>query len=278
MKTHSTIRALTFSEVEQLVDWARIEGWNPGLADAPALHAADPQGFIGCFVSGEMAAGISAVCYGSDFGFIGLYITQPDFRGKGFGRKVWDAGMAHLDGRTIGLDGVPEQQANYRSMGFEPAYETFRWSGSLAGSRDAEVAAITDGLVPAVLDYDQAFFPAERGTFLREWLKPPRAAMIIVCDGNVTGYAVCRKCHDGYKIGPLFAQTAADAQMLLSACAAEIGTETMHVDVPASQTEFSAYLKAHRFVKGFTTARMYRGPAPAVRMPGVFGITTLELG
>jgi GNAT superfamily N-acetyltransferase len=125
MKTHPTIRALTSFEVEQLVDWARIEGWNPGFVDAPALHAADPQGFIGCFVDGQMAAGISAVRYGSDFGFIGLYITRPDFRGKGFGRKVWDAGMAHLDSRTIGLDGVPEQQANYRSMGFEPAYETF---------------------------------------------------------------------------------------------------------------------------------------------------------
>ncbi|MBP2559357.1 GNAT superfamily N-acetyltransferase [Neorhizobium galegae] len=278
MKTHATIRALTSFEVGQLVDWARIEGWNPGLADAPALHAADPQGFIGCFVNGEMAAGISAVRYGADFGFIGLYITHPDFRGKGFGRKVWEAGMAHLDGRTIGLDGVPEQQANYRSMGFETAYETFRWSGSLAGSRDADVAAVTDDFVPAILGYDHGFFPAERNAFLAGWLKPPRAAMVIVRDGDISGYAACRKCHDGHKIGPLFAQTADDARKLLNACAAEIGNEIMHIDVPASQAEFSAYLQAHRFVKGFTTARMYRGPAPAVRMPGVFGITTLELG
>ncbi|KAA9385349.1 GNAT family N-acetyltransferase [Neorhizobium galegae] len=278
MKTHTTIRALTSSEVEQLVDWARIEGWNPGFSDAPALHAADREGFIGCFVDGQMAAAISAVRYGSNFGFIGLYIAQADFRGKGHGRKVWDAGMAHLDGRTIGLDGVPEQQSNYRSMGFEPAYETFRWSGGLAGSRDADVTAITDDLVAAILDYDQAFFPAERDTFLTAWLKPPRAAKVIIRDGNVCGYAVCRKCHDGYKVGPLFAQTVDDAQKLLSACAAEIGDETLHIDVPASQAEFSAYLAAHRFTKGFTTARMYRGPAPAVHMSGVFGITTLELG
>lgn len=278
MKNHTTIRALTSFEVEQLVDWARIEGWNPGFADGPALYAADPKGFIGCFVDGQMAAGISAVRYGSYFGFIGLYIAHADFRGKGHGRKVWDAGMAHLDGRTIGLDGVPEQQSNYRSMGFEPAYETFRWSGRLAGSHDADVAAITDDMVAAVLGYDQAFFPAERDTFLTAWLKPPRAAKVIIRDGNVCGYAVCRKCHDGYKVGPLFAQTADDAQKLLSACAAEIGDETLHIDVPAAQTEFCTYLEAYRFTKGFTTARMYRGPAPAVEMSGVFGITTLELG
>jgi GNAT superfamily N-acetyltransferase len=278
MINHPTIRALTTSEVERLVDWARIEGWNPGLADAPALHAADRQGFIGCFVDGRMAAGISAVRYGADFGFIGLYIAHPDFRGKGHGRKVWDAGMAHLDGRTIGLDGVPEQQANYRSMGFEPVYETFRWSGRFDGGPDAEVTAVTDGLLPAILAFDRNFFPAKRHAFLAEWLKPPRAAKVIIRDGHIRGYAVCRQCHDGYKIGPLFAQTVAEAQRLLNAFAAEIGNETLHIDVPAAQTEFCAYLETHRFTKGFTTARMYRGPAPLVQMSGVFGITTLELG
>lgn len=278
MNSQHSIRALASPEVEQLVNWARIEGWNPGLADAPALYAADRQGFIGCFVDGQMAAGISAVRYGSDFGFIGLYIAHPDFRGKGFGRRVWDAGMAHLEGRTIGLDGVPEQQANYRSMGFETAYETFRWSGSLEGSPDAEVAAIKDDVVPAIVGYDRSFFPAERSAFLAQWLKPPRNARVIVRDGHIRGYAVCRQCHDGYKIGPLFAQTTADAQRLLGAFSAELGNKTLHIDVPAAQTEFCAYLEAHHFTKGFTTARMYRGPAPAVQMSGVFGITTLELG
>lgn len=278
MNSQHSIRALASPEVEQLVDWARIEGWNPGLADAPALHVADREGFIGCFVDGKMTAGMSAIRYGTDFGFIGLYIAHPDFRGKGFGRKVWDAGMAHLDGRTIGLDGVPEQQANYRSMGFEPVYETFRWSGRITGETGADVVAVTDDLVPAIIAYDRSFFPAERSAFLAEWLKPPRIAKAILRGGEIHGYAVCRQCHDGYKIGPLFAQTVTDAQRLVNACAAEIGAETLHIDVPAAQAEFCAYLDAQNFTKGFTTARMYRGPAPAVQMSGVFGITTLELG
>ncbi len=278
MKAHPTIRVLTSFEVEQLVGWARIEGWNPGLADAPALHAAEPQGFIGRFVDGQMAAGISAVRYGTDFGFIGLYIAHPDFRGKGHGRTVWDAGIARLEGRTIGLDGVPEQQANYRSMGFEPHYETFRWSGRFAGSCDADVTAITDDLVPAIFAYDRSFFPADRSAFLAEWLKPPRIAKALIRDGDIRGYAVCRKCHDGYKIGPLFAQTSADAQRLLNAFAAETASEPLHIDVPAAQADFGAYLDGHRFTKGFTTARMYRGRAPEVQMEGVFGLTTLELG
>jgi len=30
--------------------------------------------------------------------------------------------------------------------------------------------------------------------------------------------------------------------------------------------------------RGVTTARMYRGPAPSIRMDKIFGTTTLELG
>ncbi len=82
------IRTLDLPEIETLVGWAKAEGWNPGLADAAPFQAADPEGFIGCFVDGVMAAGISAVRYGPAFGFIGLYIAHPDFRGRGYGRRV----------------------------------------------------------------------------------------------------------------------------------------------------------------------------------------------
>ncbi|RYE63467.1 MAG: GNAT family N-acetyltransferase, partial [Oxalobacteraceae bacterium] len=64
MTGSEVIRMLTLAEVERLLDWAGDEGWNPGLADAAAFHAADPDGFFGCFVDGVLASGISAVRYG----------------------------------------------------------------------------------------------------------------------------------------------------------------------------------------------------------------------
>jgi GNAT superfamily N-acetyltransferase len=129
------IRTLALPEIATLLDWAAAEGWNPGLNDAVAFQAADPSGFFGAFVDGVMVAGIAAVAYDAAFGFIGLYICHPDWRGQGHGKAVWDAGMAYLGERTIGLDGVPEQQANYVAMGFVPAYETIRMSGTLASDQ-----------------------------------------------------------------------------------------------------------------------------------------------
>src|SRR5689334_19611717 len=112
-----TIRRLTLGEIRTLLDWAGAEGWNPGLDDALPFQAADPQGFLGAFVDQQMVAGISAVAYDAHFGFIGLYICHPDWRGQGHGKAVWDAAIAYLGDRTIGLDGVPQQQANYAKMG-----------------------------------------------------------------------------------------------------------------------------------------------------------------
>ena len=37
------VRTLAGAEVYMMVDWARREGWNPGLYDAACFHAADPE-------------------------------------------------------------------------------------------------------------------------------------------------------------------------------------------------------------------------------------------
>ena len=39
-----TCRLATRDEVAPILDWAADEGWNPGLDDAAACHAADPAG------------------------------------------------------------------------------------------------------------------------------------------------------------------------------------------------------------------------------------------
>ena len=54
-----SVRAMTRDEVDVAVDWAAAEGWNPGLHDAGAFHAADPDGFLAGALDGEMVASIS---------------------------------------------------------------------------------------------------------------------------------------------------------------------------------------------------------------------------
>jgi len=273
------IRVLTAGEVATLIDWAAGEGWNPGINDAVAFHAADPEGFLGAFVDGEMVAGISAVAYGDAFGFIGLYICHQEFRGQGHGKAVWDAGMARLGGRSIGLDGVDQQVANYARMGFAPAYRTVRHSGRLpVASVHATIQPVGPDLVAEVAALDRRFFPAPRRRFLEHWLKPPNVALAAMRDGSVAGYAVARQCRQGWKVGPVFALDQADARHLLSGLAASIGDAEIHLDVPDPAREFSAYLVQAGFVPGFVTTRMYRGPVDTTKLAQAYTTTTLELG
>ncbi len=280
VSSFAEIRVLTTAEVQQLVRWAADEGWNPGTADAVAFQAADPRGFIGCFVDGRLAAGIAAISY-DGFGFIGLYICHPDFRGQGLGRQVWDAGMAHLGAVVLGLDGVVEQQENYGCMGFVPHYRTFRWSVKEAKPIDAPrqtIASGGPGRLSEIAAFDRGFFPAPRTAFLRQWLDVPRHALVSETETGIDGYAVMRPCVQGYKIGPIFAVSEIVALGLLDACLDNLQGRSVHIDVPEYQQAFSARLAACGFEQGFMTARMYRGAPPAIEEEGVFAITTLELG
>ncbi|HEY9567757.1 MAG TPA: GNAT family N-acetyltransferase, partial [Thalassobaculum sp.] len=173
---------MTAAEVELAVEWAAREGWDPGVDDAACFRAADAGGFLMAFADGEPVASISVVNYGPGFGFLGFYICRPDRRGRGIGYRLWQAGMARHGDRVVGLDGVVEQQDNYRKSGFELAYRNIRHSGrpAVATPADPRLVRIGPDLVEAVLAYDRPFFPAPRDAFLRTWLGGDRSCWALV--------------------------------------------------------------------------------------------------
>jgi hypothetical protein len=136
---------------------------------------------------------------------------------------------------------------------------------------------VSEALLPQVVALDRRCFSARREAFLKAWLAPPRRALALVRFGRVVGYGAVRPCVVGSKIGPLFAETAADAEILLG-CLAEAAPGPLQLDVPVSQSGFIENLSRAGFAAGFSTARMYRGPAPEQDRRKVFAVTTLELG
>jgi ribosomal protein S18 acetylase RimI-like enzyme len=132
-KSSYIIRTMIRQEVDISIEWAAAEGWNPGLYDANCFHTADPNGFLVGVLRDEPIATISVVKYGNSYGFLGFYIVRPEYRGRGYGMQIWDAGLAYLHGQTIGLDGVVAQQDNYRKSGFPWPIEISDIRGSVAG-------------------------------------------------------------------------------------------------------------------------------------------------
>jgi len=276
------IRAMTRVEFDMAIEWAANEGWNPGLDDGSPFHSADPDGFIGAWLDGRLIACISAVRYGADFGFIGFYLCHPDYRGKGYGLQTWQAGMAHLGGRVIGLDGVIDQQANYRKSGFQLAHRNVRFGGTITCEppADAKLRRIDGPLVDTILDYDAPFFAGLRQTFLRQWIAPQatRSGFALVDDGNLTGYGIVRQCREGHKIGPLFADTESGADLLFRALASTNGGGPVYLDPPEPNAAATALAERYGLAPVFETARMYKGDPPDLPLARTYGITTFELG
>lgn len=275
------VSCLNETEVQLAVDWAAAEGWNPGLHDGTIFHHTDPGGFLAGYWEDQPVATISAVCYGQNYGFIGFYIVRSEFRGRGFGLKLWKAAMDRLAGRNIGLDGVVAQQENYKKSGFALAYRNVRFSGSgfAAAAPSAGVVPLAEVPLAQVAEYDSELFFSARPAFLREWIGQPMAvALGYQTNGRLQGFGVIRKCQSGYKIGPLFADEASIGETLFRSLAAQANGETVYLDVPAPNEAAISLVHKYRLSPVFETARMYTGAIPPIELARVFGVTSFELG
>jgi GNAT superfamily N-acetyltransferase len=290
MPNHSyEIRTMARSEIDFAIELAAAEGWNPGLYDAEAFYAADPNGFLIGLLDGEPVSSISVVRYGQTYGFLGFYVVKPQYRKCGFGARIWAAGMAYLQGRDVGLDGVIAQVENYKKSGFVEAHSNMRYQGQADGAQshpsDPRIVPLAKIAFEDLRTYDERLFPSERPEFLRAWINQPESiALGIVADSQLGGYTVLRKCQVGYKIGPLFADNEQFAEALYQAASHAIPHGTpIFLDVPEKKENPGALALAerHGMKKVFETARMYRMANSAkmnVPLKNWFGVTTFELG
>jgi GNAT superfamily N-acetyltransferase len=276
------IRPMIRAEVDRVIDWAAAEGWNPGLADAECFYPTDRSGFLLGLWEDEPVAAISVVRYDDHFAFLGFYIVVPEMRGRGLGWRIWQAGLAYAGDRTIGLDGVVAQQDNYRASGFELAHRNIRYGGRAPSETSGAGAHLIDPSrlqVEQVIAYDKAFFPAPRERFIECWLQPARrTAKILVQDGDIAGYGVIRQCREGYKIGPIFADDEAEADLLFRGLTEACPGEMVFLDPPEPNRPAVALAERYGLEPVFETARMYRGAVPELPLEKIFGITTFELG
>lgn len=279
MSDTAEVRRLSAAEVHVMIDWARQEGWNPGLADAACFHAADPDGFFGTFHEGSLAAVVSAVRYGNAYGFVGLHICRPELRGRGFGTRVWNSALRDMSNRTLGLDAVDQQRDTYARLGFRQAWDNYRFRGQGGGVVPVGIVDLDTVPFAHIAAYDRDVFEADRRRFLRAWIAQPDAVRLgVVRDGALVGWGLLRRCGEGRKIGPLVADDPVTAELLLDGLLAAAPHEPVFLDVPEPNAVAMRAAEAHGMTPVFRTARMYRGAHPPIDLSKVWGVTTFELG
>lgn len=281
MADNILIRTLRPDETQIPIDWARDEGWNPGIHDATSHYAVDPQGWFCAEKNGEVIGVIVGTNYDSSFSFGGFYIVKKPYQNQGFGWSLWQRMTDHFGDRNYAIDGVFEMQNKYAARtGLKFAYRDIRWQG-IASARGCE------DLIPAVdvqfdilLAYDTAHFPSRRRAFLERWIRQPEGTALVKTGpgDSVLGYGVIRRCFEGHKIGPLFADTREIAEEIFDGLTATVPGETIFFDTPEPNQDAVRMARERGMTEVFGTARMYLKTIPRLPIPEIFGVTTFELG
>ncbi|WP_299553325.1 GNAT family N-acetyltransferase [Seonamhaeicola sp.] len=279
------LKKLNKNGLKTLVGWAKKEGWNPGEHDFDVFWKTDPDGYYGFYSENELIAGGAVISYNQEFGFMGLFIVHPDFRGQGIGKKLWylrrDLLLGRLkDGAAIGMDGVVDMQPFYEKGGFNIAFRDERYECvGQKTSVSSAVSTIEAEDFGKLADYDLECFGYKREAFLKHWLMLPDSKSYKFSENNeIKGFAVIRKVNSGFKIGPLFADHDAIAEALYKACLNSAIGASVYLDIPVINKGAMDLVKTYNAKYVFECARMYYGKPPKTAIDKVYGITTFELG
>jgi hypothetical protein len=280
-----TIQKIAKEDLRILIGWASKEGWNPGKYDLDVFWNTDPDGFYGCKVNDELIAGGAIISYEGEFGFMGLFIVNNQYRSNGVGNKLWHKRKSMLINRlkekaSIGMDGILAMQSYYQKGGFEISFRDERYEIiGKAYSYSQNVSAIVSADLKQILEFDKIHFGYQRTLFLQQWLMMPESKAIkYTFENAVVGYAVIRKAEQGYRIGPLFAHDETIAEELLKSCLNFAGEVPVYLDIPTVNLSAMNLASKYNGKYIFECARMYYGTSPTYPIDNIFGITTFELG
>ena len=128
MREKFSIRLISINEIPEVTNWARLEGFSPGMDDVSIYRNTDKQGvWVGCLDDNPIGS-IACIKYNSSYGFIGLFIVKKEFRNNGYGVKLWKHALEYLKNvDCIGLEAAPDRLNDYAKWGFRKSSITNRW-------------------------------------------------------------------------------------------------------------------------------------------------------
>ncbi len=269
------LRELCPSDIPALMRLKEAAGWNQTERDWRNVMALAPDGCFGIECGGSVAASATAVCYGNDLAWIGMVLTHPDYRGRGFARALMEHALEYLcrrGVRWIKLDATDMGRPLYEKLGFveECAIERWRVEEARAG-RPARPTSDWQSH-----PRDREAFGADRGVLLK--LLAPMGAL-----STEDGYALFRPGSKAAYFGPCVTASAETARELLASFLSRHAGQAAFWDILPHNA--SAAALAGEF--GFSPVRrLVRMARPGVASPGalphndslVYAIAGFEYG
>jgi GNAT superfamily N-acetyltransferase len=216
--------------LSQEMSWPyRLEDW------AIALELG--HGFVLRDSAGTVIATAAWWDYGEDHASAGMIIVAKVAQGRGHGARLMDALLAAAHPRTLTLNSTAEGLALYARRGFVRIGVIQQHQGVPEEHHHAPAASLvramaaSDAETVARLDRQATGWARRR---MLDRLIQAGDGHVLVRDGEPRGYAISRPFGRGHVIGPVVAESAADARALVEAALARLGRVFVRVDTAAT--------------------------------------------
>lgn len=248
------IRLLNPDDLSAAMRLKDAAGWNQTERDWANLLKLEPEGCFGIDCGGRLAATTTAVCYGRELAWIGMVLTDPEFRGRGFARALMEHALAWLERRGVGcvkLDATDMGRPLYEKLGFVAEGAVERWGREPSPAGQALVIpppGFSAGL-------DREAFGADRSAALAA------ARTESMCIEGVA-YSMARPGSKAVYFGPCVSTAAKPASVLLKIFVALHQNESIYLDLLPSNRNAVKLAEECRFRRLRSLVRMVR-PAGA---------------
>ncbi|EDV19944.1 hypothetical protein TrispH2_009722 [Trichoplax sp. H2] len=265
----------TINQMKWIISMAKDEGWNPGEDDF-VFQLADPTGYFIGLLNGEPICCISATKYNIQ-AEMGYYVVKKEHRGLGYGRAIMQHSLKYLKGYNILIYALQHKIGTYETIGFKKHEAMIRYAGIIAKKEviSDNIYSARDIPLDKIVEYDARYFAEERKKFLSAWLMIGTANSFVYKIGdNIRGLGAIRKAQDGYRIGPLYAETPDIAITLFHRLCQDYENCKITVECPASNADAKELVKKFKLDKVFQGSTMYSGELPKVNLNHIYGVIT----
>jgi GNAT superfamily N-acetyltransferase len=267
------IRRLLPSDMESAIRLTRAAGWNQVPSDWERLLRLEPEGCFALESEGQVAATTTALCYGQELAWIGMVLTAPEFRRRGFADALIAKALQYVEQRGVSvvkLDATDKGIGLYRRHGFMDECEIQRWRREPGPTEGTEIFSYVPDFA-----YDRAIFGTDRATVL-ETLEEFDAVSL---PGG--GYAMGRPGFLASYFGPCVVHSPAAARRLLRWFLTKHPDKAIFWDLFPHNKEAVQLAQEFGFTPVRTLVRMHLSRPSARSFPNpaeVFAIAGFELG
>jgi GNAT superfamily N-acetyltransferase len=276
MDSMPVIRKLRPADLADAMALVRAVGWNQTESDWRHILELEPEGALALELEGRVVCTTTVVSYGLELAWIGMVLTLPECRGRGFARLLMREALAYIERRGVAwtkLDATDMGHHLYESLGFvdEQPVERWRREPGPGPFERPELAFTPDA------ELDRRAFGAGRGRLLEFYRRFEAGS---VAGG---GFALGRPGNAAAYFGPCVARNPQVARALLEWFLAGHAHEPVFWDILPLNREAARLAEEYGFERKRVLMRMAR-PSPGVTRPIetddalVYGLAGFEYG